>query len=74
MKTRLYCVHVYEQCHEYENVRAKSPQEAEAKVIDREFNGDYETISQVEVMVQCTKCGTDNDPKDKKCQECGYKL
>jgi hypothetical protein len=73
-KKRKYCVHVYERPHEYENVEAKSPQEAEEKVIATEWAGDYERISQVEVMLQCEDCGLDNDQKNKRCEECGAKL
>jgi hypothetical protein len=73
MTTKLYCVHVYEQCHEYENVKASSPREAEAKVMKREWNGDYENIQNVEVMRQCS-CGYDNATSSKKCDDCGKKL
>ena len=68
MKT--YCVHVFETPYKYENVRAKNEQEAEAKVINREWAGDYDEISNVEVMIQCD-CGYDNDTDNKKCAECG---
>ena len=68
-----YCVHVWEQQHDYEGIMAKSPQEAEAIVIKREWAGDYENIYQVEVMRTC-KCGLDNENTNKKCEDCGAKL
>lgn len=69
-----YCVHVYMRPYMYEDVEAKSPQEAESKVIKREFAGDYDEIYQIEVMLTCQNCHTDNEPANKKCDECGKKI
>lgn len=71
MKT--YCVHVYPRAHEYENVRAKTAQEAEDKIVAQEFAGDWSEVGSVEVMLQC-ECGQDNDKDNSKCEECGKKL
>ena len=68
-----YCVHVYEVPHEYEDIMAESADKAEEIVINYEWAGDYQDISNVEVMRQC-ECGYDNDPKEKTCAECGEKL
>ena len=70
---KTYCVHVYMRPYEYENVKAKSPQDAEDQILRREFP-DTEEVSNVEVMVQCPHCGTDNDTDNKKCEDCGRKL
>jgi hypothetical protein len=74
MKTKTYCVHVYERPREYENVKAKTSADAQAKIIDREWGGDWDDISSVEVMIQCDDCGTDNDTSNTKCEECGARL
>ena len=71
MKT--YCVHVYEAAHKYEDVKARTPEEAEAKVMHHFFNTTYDQISNVEVMRQC-ECGYDKDVENTKCDECGKKL
>jgi hypothetical protein len=74
-KQRIYCVHVYEQPHIYENIKASSPEDAEDKVMRAE-NFRYDDINNVEVMVQCQTedCGLDNDVADKLCESCGNKL
>jgi len=68
-KLKEYCVHVYPRAYEYENIMATTPEEAEMKVI----NGEYDDIDNVEVMRTCA-CGTDNDNTNKKCEECGEVL
>ena len=73
IKTKTYCVHVYEQAHQYENIKATSPEQAEMIVIKREWNGDYNNIGSVEIMRQCD-CGYDNELANRKCDECGKKL
>jgi hypothetical protein len=73
MKQKLYCVHVYERAYEYENVKAVSPARAEAQIVQREWAGNYDDISSIEVMRQC-ECGLDNDVERKKCDACGANL
>jgi len=68
-----YCVHVYEQAHQYENIQATSPQQAELLAVRRHNGGDYNTIDHIEVMRTC-KCGLDNDIANEKCDDCGKKL
>lgn len=70
---KLYCVHVYERPHVFEDIAAKNPAEARGTVIKREWNGDYNLISHVEVMRECD-CGYDNDVRNSTCDECGRPL
>lgn len=72
-KRKNYCVHIFVR-HDYENVEAKNAQEAEDKIVNSQFAGNYEDISEVQVMLQCDNCGYDNEPTNKKCDECGVKL
>ena len=72
-----YCVHIYEQYHEYENIMATSPEQAELIAVERHNGGNYDEISQVEIMQVC-HCNedeaTDNDIENKVCDNCGKKL
>ncbi len=67
-----YCVHIYPRAYEYESIKAKTPKDAERKAV-RAAAMDYEDIERLEVMREC-ECGTDNDPENKTCEECGKKL
>ena len=70
-----YCVHVSEVPHIYEDIEADSPQEAKDIVLRREFgSAGWDDISQVEVMLQCEQCGTDNDTGNATCEDCGAAL
>jgi hypothetical protein len=69
-----YCVHIYEPCHEIEDIWTTSPQKAELMAMDRFNGGDYQDIANVEVMVVCQNCHTDNDLDEKVCGSCGEKL
>lgn len=70
MKT--YCVHVYPRPTEYENVRAKTPDDAKTEVVARD-KWYWDDIDHIAVMRQC-KCGQDNDVDEKTCQTCGETL
>ena len=72
MTKKTYCVHVYPRMLDYENIEARSPEEAKMKVLDAEWP-DTDEYERVEVMRQCG-CGTDNDVADKRCAECGETL
>jgi len=65
-----YCVHVYER-KEYAHNLAANASEAEDKIITEEYAGDYDDISEVQVMVECGKCGCDNEPDAAICDDCG---
>lgn len=72
MIKKLYCVHVYCYPQMYEDIEAVNPDEAEAKVFG-EWAGRLDDISHVEVKRQC-RCGTDQDPSEQNCSECGRAL
>jgi hypothetical protein len=71
-KLKTYCVHVYPAMIDYESIKAKSPEDAEDKVLRTEWPM-HNQVDHVEVMRQCD-CGQDNDLDNKKCDSCGKKL
>lgn len=56
----------------YENVRAETPDQAKAKILEGNGWG-YDDVHDVEVMRQC-ECGLDNDLDEKRCGGCGKSL
>jgi hypothetical protein len=68
-----YCVHIYPQYHEVENIMATSAGEAEVIAMNLYNRGDYSVVGNIEVMRVCS-CSTDSPADYKKCDNCGKKL
>ena len=70
--TKTFCVHVFERKH-FESVEATDAREAEKLVLDANYPNGYDAIADVEVMRECA-CGTDNEPGERVCDNCGEAL
>ena len=77
MEKKNWCVRVYEEPHDLEDIMTATSQEAEKLGVQRFLaeNSDkyWHNISWVEVMRHC-ECGYDNDTEGTECDECGANL